>query len=418
MTADTGYFAKNLPLIHQLATKRLKMSLAVFAALLSLIPMSFFGQSIIESDDLFTAAGPIIGGDFMVFHFAARVAGKPEMLAIYEMANLKAMLEAAHPGRGAFNFGWMYPPTMSLVISPFALQSYLASYALWAAAFGTAFFFTLYRLWPDKWALHFVATSPAVFQAFITGQTGFLTATLIMVAGAFADKRPLLAGIAAGLLTIKPQLGILIPIAFLAGGCWRAAAAAAVTATLLALASLLAYGPAAWAAFGDSLSAYSGLLGTTGFLNNKLVTPFGFATMLGAPREIASGLQIAASIALAVYVAVVWRRVKDWDLRLAALSTAAILATPYALYYEIVIAAPAMMLVARRAVQTGWLRYERLTLIAAWIIPLQMPGASAAPAIPTCAIGGLVAFLIVARRVLPAANFMCASAKATAPAGS
>jgi hypothetical protein len=100
------------------------------------------------------------------------------------------------------------------------------------------------------------------------------------------------------------------------------------------------------------------------------------------------------------------------------MATAAMLATPYAFYYEIIIMAPAMMMIARRAAQTGWLPYERLTLIAVWILPLLMPGSSDIPAIPTCAIGAFLAFLIAARRTIPAARIRFASAREPAPAGS
>jgi hypothetical protein len=418
MELSVAAFAKKFPLIYQLFTSRLKYSLAGLAGLFIALAVLLYGQLIYESEDLFTKAGPIIGGDFIVFEYAARVAGTPEMIAIYEMDNLKSMLQAAYPGKGDFNFAWMYPPTMSLVIAPFAAPPYLVSFALWATLFGGAFLITLWRLQPDKWALFFVASSPAFFQAVITGQNGFLTAALLALAGGFADRRPIVAGIAAGLLTIKPQLGLLVPIAFIAAGCWRAFAVAALTALALAAASLVAFGPDSWVSFVNAVTAHGARMSVDGFPFNKLVTPFGFATMLGAPASVAGGLQLLATLALGAYVFIVWRRVKDWDLRLAALATSAMLATPYAFYYEIIIMAPAMMLIARRAVETGWLRYERLTLIAVWILPLLMPGSSSVPASLTCSIGAFLAFLIAARRITPAAGIRFASAAAPAPAGS
>lgn len=411
-------FAERFPLINRLFTARLKLCLAALAALFIALALGLYGQLIAESEDLFTRAGPIIGGDFIVFHHAAKAAGTPDMIAIYEMENLKAQLQAAHPGRGEFSFAWMYPPTMSLVISPFGLAPYLVGFSLWVALFAGAFFFVLSRLQPDIWALFFVASSPAVFQGVITGQNGFLTATLMTLAGAFADRRPILAGVAAGLLTIKPQLGLLVPVAFIAAGCWRAFAAAAATAILLAAASYFAYGAESWIGFYQAVTAHGARMAAEGFPFNKLVTPFGFATMLGAPAAIAGPVQIAAGLALAAYVFLIWKRVKDWDLRLAALATSAMLATPYAFYYEIVILAPAMALIAKRAAETGWLPYEKLTLIAAWILPLLMPGGAEIPNLPNSAIGAFLAFLIAARRALPAAGVRFASAIRRTRAGS
>lgn len=416
MSRAVDAFAARYPLIYQLFTTRLKGSLIAMAALFMTIAAVLYAQLIIESEDLFTKAGPIIGGDFIVFRHAASVAGTPDMLAIYEMETLNAQLEAAYPGKGAFGFGWMYPPTMSLVIAPFAGPPYLASFALWVALFGGVFLVTASRLWTDKWALFFLASSPCAFIALITGQNGFLTATLIALAGAFADRRPIIAGIAAGLLTIKPQLGLLIPIAFIAAGCWRAFFAAALTAALLAAASLIAFGAAPWIDFVSSVAAHGGRMALDIFPFSKLVTPFGLATMLGLPAPAAGAAQVAATLALAAYVFTVWRRVKDQDLRLAALATSAVLATPYAFYYELVIMAPAMLLIAKRAVETGWLRYERVTLIAVWIAPLMMPGEPGAPGLPLCSAGALLAFFIAARRILPAARLRFASAAPSAPA--
>lgn len=408
---------EHFPLIYQLITIRFKYFLAAMASLFILPAIILYGKLILESEDLFTKAGPIIGGDFIVFQFAASVTGTPDMLAIYEMANLSAMLEAAYPGHGDFNFAWMYPPTMSLLIAPFGKLPYLASFALWAALFGGAFLISIHNLWRDKWALYFVAACPAVFQALITGQNGFLTASLIAMSSAYADRRPIIAGIAAGLLTVKPQLGLLLPIAFIAGGCWRAFAAAAATALVLAAASLAAYGPEPWVHFIEAVVAHGARMGVTGFPVNKLVTPFGFATILGAPSVLAGATQTAASLALAAYIFFIWRRVRDWDLRLAALATAAPLATPYAFYYEIVIMAPALLLIARRGAETGWLKFERLSLVAAWYVPLLMPGASWTAAFPICSIGAILAALIAARRTLPAAGVTFAIASPTAREG-
>ena len=409
-------FAGHFPLIHRLFTTQLKLTLAGFAVLFALIATATYGGVISESEDLFTKAGPIIGGDFIVFNFAAQVAGGPDMAAIYEMANLKAMLETAYPGRGELNFAWMYPPTMSLLIEPFGKGPYVVSLILWIVTFGGLYAAMMRRLWADKWALLFTATAPATFQAIITGQNGFLTASLLAIAGAFADRRPIIAGIAAGLLTVKPQLGLLIPIAFLAAGCWRAFFAAGVTATLLALASLFAYGPETWAGFFESVAAHSARMSGAGFPYYKLVTHYGFATMIGAPSAIASAIQLAASVMLAAYVFFVWRRVRDWDLRAAALSTAAMLATPYAFYYEFVIMAPAMLLIARRAAGTGWLPYERISLVAVWAAPLMMPGLREAP-LPLCSACAILAFLVAARRTLAAAGVRFAIEAQPAPAG-
>ncbi|MCB2113993.1 MAG: DUF2029 domain-containing protein [Parvularculaceae bacterium] len=417
MNRALAALAAEFPLINDLFTTRLKQSLAALAILFAVIASGAYAEIILDSEDLFTRAGPIIGGDFVMFNLAAQLAGTPDMASLYDLDFLKETLKAAHPGKGEFNLPWLYPPTISLLIQPFAEAPYLASFTFWVLAFGGIYLTAVWRFWPDKWAFVFILAAPATFQAVITGQNGFLTAALIALAGAFADRRPLIAGLAAGLLTIKPQLGLLIPIAFLAAGCWRAFLIAAVSAILFALLSLVAFGHQPWVEFAAAIATHTERMSGFGFPFYKLVTPFGFATMLGAPIGLANAVQIAASLALAAYIFVVWRRIKDWDLRVAALSTAAMLATPYAMYYELVIMAPAMLLIARRGAVSGWLPLERTSLIAVWAAPILMPGSSDAAA-PLCASAAFVAFLVAARRTLAAAGVRFAIEETPAQAGS
>ena len=56
-------------------------------------------------------------------------------------------------------------------------------------------------------------------------------------------------GIAFGLLTVKPQLGLLVPVLLIAQGNWRTFFAAAATALVLAALSVLVYGAEAWQAY-------------------------------------------------------------------------------------------------------------------------------------------------------------------------
>lgn len=417
MNAVLTLIERRYPLFYELGAKRLRLVLAFFAALYLAIAGLMWAELIASSKDLFTRAGPIIGGDFIVFQHAAERAGDADMGALYEMRALKAELQARYPGHGDMNFGWMYPPTMFLLVAPFGDAPYLAAFAAWTAAFSALFLIVIYRLWADRWAMFFAVSAPPFFQALITGQNGLLTASLLALAGGFAERRPVIAGAAAGLLTLKPQLGILIPFAFAAAGCWRAVLWAAITALLLAALSVAAYGAGLWGAFFDGVLAHGGRMAASGFPFEKLVTPFSFAAMLGAPSALAGAVQAGATLMLAAYVFVIWRRVKDADLRLATLSTAALMATPYAFYYEFVIALPAILVIARRAVETGWLKGEKLSLIGLWLLTMQAPGDDVIPSISVCALSAFAAFAIVARRALPMSGVRFASGASPAPAG-
>ena len=72
--------------------------------------------------------------------------------------------------------------------------------------------------------------APMAFINALVGQNGFLTAALIGGALYLIPVRPVLAGICLGLLTYKPQYGLLFPIVLIAAGHWRVFISAAVTA--------------------------------------------------------------------------------------------------------------------------------------------------------------------------------------------
>src|SRR5947199_372602 len=85
-----------------------------------------------------------------------------------------------------------------------------------------------------------------------TARNGFLTAALLGGALHLLDRRPWLAGVLIGCLAYKPQFGVLIPIALLAGGRWTTIGAAVATVAALFAVSVLALGGGVWHAFADS----------------------------------------------------------------------------------------------------------------------------------------------------------------------
>ena len=122
----------------------------------------------------------------------------------YQPGVLNERLNAAFPARGEFFLYWQYPPTYYFVVAPLAALSYPTAFWSWAVVTTGAALAALRSLWNAWLPLLVVFASGAAWQGLITGQTGFLTAALITVAGGWADRRPLVAGIAAGGL---PRVG-------------------------------------------------------------------------------------------------------------------------------------------------------------------------------------------------------------------
>jgi hypothetical protein len=91
--------------------------------------------------------------------------------------------------------------------------------------------------------------SPAAIFCLMSGQSSLVTAAMLLTIVACLDRRPVLAGVLIGLLTLKPQLGLLFPVMLIASGRWRVFAAAAVTTLLIAGATAALFGPQVWIDF-------------------------------------------------------------------------------------------------------------------------------------------------------------------------
>ena len=86
----------------------------------------------------------------------------------------------------------------------------------------------------------------AVMLVVTVGQASFFLAVLFVGGLAVLPRRPLLAGVLFGFLTVKPQLGLLLPAALLIMGEYRAFATASIAAGLLVALSLVLFGLGPW----------------------------------------------------------------------------------------------------------------------------------------------------------------------------
>jgi alpha-1,2-mannosyltransferase len=308
-------------------------------------------------------------------------------------------------------YGWHYPPFFLFVAAALAFMPYGLALAVWQAmTFG--FYLLAIRailqpslraiptasgMTPD-WLLLAVAF-PAVLVNIGHGQNGFLTAALLAAALVQLDQRPRVAGILLGLLAYKPQYGLMIPLVLAATGRWRAFAAAAATVALLALATTIAFGPHVWAAFLDSTQFTRVVAlehGDTGWY--KIQSLFAWARMWHAPIPFAYGLQAALTIALAAAIVWLWRSTAPYPLKAAALCLAAILATPYAFDYDMVVLAPAIAFIAADGLMRGFAPWEKTALAVLWLTPLVARSFALMTLIPLGVPAMLAIFILLLRR--------------------
>ncbi len=265
---------------------------------------------------------------------------------------------------------WSYPPSIMLFGAPLALMPILPAYLVWT--FGTiALLHFAIRPLRLPLALHLAAlASPAVFINAMFGQNGALTAALLIGGLLAAPKRPLLAGVLFGLLTIKPHLGILIPFCLIASRNWRAFASAAATSLLLAVGTGTAFGFEVWPSFMSETRALMTAIMEAPYpqlYHSNALTVFVMARSGGASVGAAYAWQAVATAAAIVAVIWLWLPSTMIDHRRRALTTAAlaIVATPYGYTYDTI-----PMCVALCYMFAVTAKPQAVLLAIAWLFPL------------------------------------------------
>jgi hypothetical protein len=338
-----------------------------------------------------------VPSDFVNVWAAGKLVWQGHAASAYDWPVHKVVevLAVGHPFDGYF--GWHYPPMFLFVAAALALLPYAASYALWV--FGT---FPLYlaavrSIIGERVGYLLAAAFPAVLSNFIVGQNGFLSTALLGASLLFIERKPVFAGMLIGLLTYKPHLGLLIPVALIAGGHWRTFAAAAVTGAIFALVSLAAFGTDTWQAFFGNIGHTSQAFLSDGWADfAKLQTTFGLARMLGAAEPLAWTLQGVVALASAAVVAMLWRSRADFEIKAAALACAALLATPYLYLYDLVVLAVPLAFLFRLGRTRGFLPYELAGIGIASLLVLIFPFVKA----PTGFAAVMVVAALIARRAL------------------
>jgi hypothetical protein len=328
---------------------------------------------IFEAGYLLTAAPPydalgyLIGRDFVNTWMGAHAALSGGPAPWFDFDTYNAALAARfYPDFPHHN--WSYPPHLLLMTWPLAFLPYLPGYVVWCALGMALYLLASSEGGRRRDRLFMLAVAPAAWINIFAGQNGFITAALMIGGLTQLGRRPMLAGVCFGLLTIKPQLGLLLPVLLVLTGQWRAILAAVATAAALVVATSLLFGFEIWPDYvRQVLPVQSAILAEgQGIFTIMMPTVFMNARIARLPIDIAWALQIATS--LAAVAAVVWTywRKRDPVLSAALFVTATFLATPYAFNYDMVVFGWVLALL-REARCTPW--DDRLAM-AVWTLPV------------------------------------------------
>lgn len=340
-----------------------------------------------------------IGTDFSNVYAAGTLVWQGRAADAYDPALQHAAEMVVFDGREVPFYGWHYPPFFFAVATLVAALPYGFGLALWVVAGVAAYLATIRNIVPQPATWLVALGCPAVLVNIGHGQNGFLTASLLGSGLLLLDRRPWLSGIMIGLLAYKPQFGVLIPIALVAGGHWRCIAGAALTVAALVAVSFATLGERVWIAFIGSMKFTQAIVleqGGTGW--EKIQSIFSAARMWGASPPLAYVLQLALVLALAASLAALWRSKAAFDLKAAALATGSLLATPYVLDYDLMVLPVAVAFFARHGMTHGFRSCEISLLAAAWIVPLLTRSVASISGIPLGLVLLLLLYAVILRR--------------------
>jgi hypothetical protein len=300
-------------------------------------------------------AQPSLNSDFLAFWSFPRFAAAHPAAGLYDAGALMAFQQTLYPGFKSF-YPYLYPPTLLPAIWWLGWFKLAAAETIWtvagvaALALGGLAFFGRRGGFPVLAML----ASPAALLTGATGETAFFTTALLLAGFAALPARPILAGLCFGLLTLKPQLGLLIPFALVALGAWRAIFAASVTALALVALSCAVLPPGLWLDWAQTLPRYQAqYFAAVHALNlNIIVTPAANFVVLGGGMRAAWALQWVCTVAIAGSVFLAFRRA-PYRLAVAALFAGMFLAVPHAYAYDTIPLTAALALAAR-ASGTSW----------------------------------------------------------------
>lgn len=340
---------------------------------------------------------------WIVYYAAAELARSGHVALIFDPGRFAGYQQSLSRGPGIepLPFSpWLYPPSYLALLLPFASLPFFLSCAIFEALglVGAAAALA-WREGRVAWrCVLALLAAPAVYATAFAGQNAFLSTGLLLGGMRLVARRPVLAGLLLGLLSYKPQLGLMIPVALVGLRAWRAFFAAAGTVAAMVGVSILLFGFEPWRLWLDlGVAARQGFRAQWfhwGFLQGFSIDVC--ARLLGAPAILADALQGIAVVLAGAAVYAAHARPIEADARLAVLCAATTLGAPHLGAYDLLPLAAGAILIYPRLLVRGLPLAEAGLLGLAWILPELRP---AFFAIGLAAPFVIAAFLVFALRL-------------------
>lgn len=337
-----------------------------------------YGVYLSAADGLVDVTGrELTGRDFVNYYSASRLILDGAGETLMKVGEYRAYLQAQY--EIALGLNWSYPPHYLFFVLPLGFFGYLPAFALWIGV-GAVLFVAATRLGLGAqrqdgatYAL-FTLAAPAFLVNAAFGQNGLITGALIFLGVSLVRHRPILAGICLGALTVKPQLGLLIPVFLLLRGHWTVIGSAIVTSAAMIVLSALFFGVELWWDYFDYVLPFQRIVAEegTGIFLRMMPTAFALGRLAGLDASTAMLVQAPFSLlALGLVISTFRKPSAAPELETALLLVAVFLFSPYAFNYDMLALVPALYLVlSRQAGDAPVLTRFNLVMAALLFLPL------------------------------------------------
>lgn len=320
-----------------------------------------------------------LGTDWMVFYGAIRSVLDGNAALIFDGDRFTDFLNTSFAPllSSPLEFRpWAYPPSFLVMLLPFAGLGFLGSYAAFQMATGALLARTLLASTavPSPILLVAVLACPASAINAINGQAVFLVAALIVGGFCLIDRRPWLGGLILGLLTFKPQFCILVPVALVAAGQWRAVLASGASALALVIASGMMFGWELWLRWFPLIIENFVSPGEKWIIYGRMWghSVYACSVLLGVPAQLASWLQLLAMLVSAIAVVIAFRSRLGMREKTAVFLAATVLAAPHSGPYDgtLLVMAAAFWLMSLPSPPPLWCWTVAFMV---WLLPMLSP---------------------------------------------
>src|ERR1700739_250962 len=311
----------------------------------------------IATPGLLDRNGNLKGTDFLHLYILGSLGAEHRSMDLYDMNAQAALAAQRVPDAAGIRYLPLYPPQVSIFFAPLASLSYGWALIVWWICSATLYGLCCYTLWRACPNLRdhsgtvalLAAASPAFFNLIAWGQTSAVAlACFTLMFFLLRDRREFIAGLALGCLIFKPQLGLAAAVVFTAIGAWRILAGAALSSAAQVSTGMIYCGTEPfrrWLGMLWNVRAFLPWLEPKPYQTHCLRT---FWAMIVPWPAISLALYVtSAAIILGVTVRL-WNRGKSVPLalRYSALLLATVLVAPHLTVYDLVILAPAILLLS------------------------------------------------------------------------